>query len=43
MDEGVFMTVSHEKWEKLHRYIGDITAELKSSRGVLDFKGLKRK
>jgi hypothetical protein len=32
MDEGVFVTVSHEKWVKLCRYIGDNIAELKSLR-----------
>lgn len=42
-DEEVFVTASQEKWEKSRRYIGEIIVELKSSRGVLDFKGLERK
>ena len=42
-DEGVFVTVSQEKWEKSRRYIGEIISELKASNGVLEFKGLERK
>jgi hypothetical protein len=40
-DEGVFITVPQEKWEKSQRYIGEIIDELKSLRGSLDFKGLE--
>jgi hypothetical protein len=32
-----------EKWEKSKRYIGEIIEELRSSRGVLEFKGLAKK
>jgi hypothetical protein len=41
--EGVFVTVSQEKWEKSRRYIGEIISELKNSDGILDFKALERK
>jgi hypothetical protein len=42
-DEGVFVTVSQEKWEKSRRYIGEIIEELASSGDTLDFKSLEKK
>lgn len=43
-DEGVFVTVSQDKWDKCRRYIGEIVEELGSSGdNTLDFKALKRK
>jgi hypothetical protein len=42
-EEGVFVTVSQEKWEKSRRYIGDIIAELKDAGGMLEFKELEKK
>jgi hypothetical protein len=42
-DEGVYVTVSQEKWENSQRYIGEIISELSDSQGSLDFKGLERK
>jgi hypothetical protein len=42
--EGVYVTVSQERWTKAKRYIGEIVDELASSRNqTLDFKPLERK
>jgi hypothetical protein len=38
-EEGVYVTVSQEKWEKSRRYIGEVIAELNDS-STLDFKDL---
>jgi hypothetical protein len=42
-DEGVYVTVSQEKWEKSQKYIGEIIAELKGAGETVDFKGLEKK
>ena len=43
-EEGVFVTVSQEKWDKCRRYIGEIVRELVSSGdNTLEFKALERK
>ena len=43
-EEGVYVTVSQEKWDKCRRYIGEIVGELKQSRDdTLEFKPLERK
>jgi hypothetical protein len=43
-EQGVFVQVSNEKWDKCRRYIGEIVAELASSADeTLEFKALERK
>jgi hypothetical protein len=43
-DNGVYVTVSDEKWEKSQRYIGEMLTELWTSQdGRLDFKPLESK
>jgi hypothetical protein len=41
-DEGVFVTVSQEKWDKCNRYIGDIIEELSKTQ-QLNHKELEKK
>jgi hypothetical protein len=41
-EDGVYVTVSQEKWKKSRRYIGEVIAELNDS-STLDFKDLERK
>jgi hypothetical protein len=43
-EEGVFVTVSQEKWDKCRKYIGEIVGGLVSSGdNTLEFKALERK
>jgi hypothetical protein len=42
-DEGVYVTISQEKWDNSRRYFGNIIAEMFSSNGLLNFKALEKK